>query len=101
MAGEGVGTSLYMMALLKDYHHDPKFGPFEAKKYEGSDRTFLPFIPRTMPGHGSNMLDSQYSSLEGRLGNDSMSPSSTYTKSFLRSPSYDTYSTKADKGCYH
>lgn len=38
MAGEGAGTSLYMMALLKDTHHDPKFGPFEAKKYEGQNQ---------------------------------------------------------------
>ncbi|MBI5072707.1 hypothetical protein HZA99_02725 [Candidatus Woesearchaeota archaeon] len=100
MAGEGAGTSLYMMALLKDTHHDPKFGPFEAKKYEGSSGLFLSpalSLPKYSPPH--ILREDSIDRLVGNYTPVLADSPSTYSKSFTRPPTYLT--NKASIGCYH
>lgn len=72
MAGEGAGTSLYMMALLKDTHHDPKFGPFEAKKYEGQNQMphlTIPALHNLSSDYSNPACRGSYRSLDLFLSN--------------------------------
>ena len=67
----GQSTSLYITARLQDYHHNPSWGPFEAKQYEGSTRNLL-----------DSKLYSSPNSLDALVGHKSAEilPSLTYKR---------------------
>lgn len=93
MAGEGIGTSIYMEALMKIYHHSPTHGPTEHREYKGNnDLSLLLDMERLQ----QSRLTGTYKALDTMLAKPNYSPISYSPKGTM------SYSPKG-KGCstYH